>query len=103
MRITFNKGNWTGEETTINVRKQDHSWLLNGTRYWLVFSYRDNRQPYFAELHGDAWNPTGPLAKGYRLTLTPGYNRIWQFEAVGCQREHESPYVAASQIIFNTV
>lgn len=102
MRFTFNKNNWSGEEATINVNQQTKSWTQNGYRFSLHL-IDDEEIPGLGrytkyEIRGEGWDfALGTVSRQVGLEET--------FEACdgACSRRHESPFVAASQLLFNII
>ena len=108
--LTFNKSDWSGESTTIEVDPATNSFEMFGYVFTLVFSdHVDDVGRKVAHVHGDAWS-SGPLFVMYQWPSTSrraaetGYKwDDWVATNSGVERDHKDPFVVAAQVLCNTV
>ncbi len=67
MRLTTNRSNWSGEEITVEVDRENLSWEQYGYRFHLervdvAEDMQDAIGPYYYEIHGNEWKyPLGTI------------------------------------------
>lgn len=94
MRMTINKGNWSGEEAKISINKKKHTVSLYDGDLILKLRF-ENKESVVVEHEGQEF------CKGF----LEADNKTWYLYDHGQEyvRTHENPYAAAAQMAFNLI
>lgn len=92
-KLTVNKGNWSGEEITVNVRK-DNSFKLFDYDFKLSAKYDEELGCTFYEVTSSSWDHA--LVTGYK-----DENGMCFMSSSGVSREAKDPFEAAIQVLSN--
>lgn len=93
--VMVNKGNWSGETVPMKVDRKTGQFEVHGYHFRMEILPEENGFQE-AVVYGAEWGAE-PFMHGCR------YKGMWTFLNCGIDRDHIDPYVAAMQVLFNTL
>jgi len=93
--LKLNKNNWTGDETDLEVNREEMYIVFDDERFY-VREVNTDQDLNFRDFHiVESLDADYPTARGYF------YKGVYEFEAYGVSRSSKDWAVAAAQLLFN--
>lgn len=98
MKIKINKDNWSGEERELIV--EGNTFKVHGYTFHMKEEKLSEGHIMYAVTSPDFG---GPVLEGFSFPNIDSGEVTFNCELSGLSRTHPNPYVAAAQLLFNTI